>query len=209
MKSIQQFLQEALIFSDKTIITDKEKFEDGTYKCLIVLGLCGSGKTTFGKYLATQYKCKYVQLDDVCNNFLINLYGDEDWSAKYGYTETVEKHREDFQREILKLLKRTKIKSIMEGTWPLQGSPILTEKFLPYPIVFMGTSLLRSQFQWQRREWTKWWNRTRSLKKAGRKIKEAPHMFNLMRNVDKVMQDMKKKKLAQGVTVEEYKVPKL
>jgi len=52
----EYILNEGYILSDKTVSVDLNKFESGEAKKLIIIGLCGSGKTTLGEHLKKKYK---------------------------------------------------------------------------------------------------------------------------------------------------------
>jgi GTPase SAR1 family protein len=52
------YIQEGYILSDKTISVNLDDFESGKKNKLIIIGLCGSGKTSLGEYLVKKYKVK-------------------------------------------------------------------------------------------------------------------------------------------------------
>ncbi len=56
----QYILNEGYMLSDKTISVNLSKFESGEVNKLLVVGVCGSGKTTLAEYLAKKYKAKLV-----------------------------------------------------------------------------------------------------------------------------------------------------
>ena len=50
------YIQEGYLLSDKTVSINLKDFESGKKKKLLIIGLCGSGKTSLGEYLAKKYK---------------------------------------------------------------------------------------------------------------------------------------------------------
>lgn len=49
-------LQEGYVFSDKTISVNLDKFENGTNKKLLIVGVLGSGKSDLAEFLSKKYK---------------------------------------------------------------------------------------------------------------------------------------------------------
>ena len=67
--NILQLIQEAYIFSDKTISVDLHKFESGEVNKLLISGLSGAGKTSTGNYLKNKYSVPLIDTDDMIEEF--------------------------------------------------------------------------------------------------------------------------------------------
>ncbi len=70
MKNLDKYLfqlQEGFWVADKTISVDLHKFESGEKDKLLIVGECGSGKTTLTEKLVKKYNCKYHNLDNCFN----------------------------------------------------------------------------------------------------------------------------------------------
>lgn len=52
------YIQEGFLLSDRNISVNLKDFESGKKNKLIIMGLCGSGKTSLGEYLSKKYKVK-------------------------------------------------------------------------------------------------------------------------------------------------------
>ena len=65
LENIQKLIQEAYIFSDKTISVDLHKFESGEVDKLLISGLSGGGKTSTGNYLKDKYSVPLIDTDDL------------------------------------------------------------------------------------------------------------------------------------------------
>jgi len=57
------FLNESLIFNQKDIYKDFDKWESGKSNVLLVTGLSGSGKSTLAKNLAKKYNAEHFEID--------------------------------------------------------------------------------------------------------------------------------------------------
>jgi len=70
MDQINKFLNENIIFSDKTLLLDKSNFKSN--RVLIIIGISGSGKTTLGKKLAEKYNVSLIETDDWFDRQYVN-----------------------------------------------------------------------------------------------------------------------------------------
>ncbi len=68
MSNIIKLIQESIIFSDKSISIDFDKFLSGRIKKLLIVGFSGSGKTSTGKQISKIYSKSFFKIDD-CWNF--------------------------------------------------------------------------------------------------------------------------------------------
>lgn len=62
MKQLENYLellQEGYLLSDKTISVDLDEFENRKKDKLLIIGVCGSGKTSLGAHLAKKYKADF------------------------------------------------------------------------------------------------------------------------------------------------------
>ena len=63
-------LDENLIFNEKDLEINLDKFENKESNVLLVTGFSGSGKSTLANQLASKYNCIYYELD--CLDFYLN-----------------------------------------------------------------------------------------------------------------------------------------
>lgn len=137
---------EALLFNEKDIEYNVDKWKNGEIKTLFILGFIGSGKTVTSKYLSKEYNCISYALDDWRNKFRkIEIEkGNNDNRKIYS----------DFIFDVEQTVKNTKERLIIEGIDIL----FLDRKLVfDNSVIIKGTSLIISTYRA--------WIRNRKLKK--------------------------------------------
>jgi len=135
-------LNEGLIFSNKTISVDMDKFISGKSKKLLVVGPAGSGKTTIGKILAKKYKAKFVE-GDLCW---------EKSKKKYPEPPTDPEEYDDFENiyyTCLQKIVKSPTRAVIEGIGFLElftneSDDTYKKLILDMPAVIVGTSTIKS-----------------------------------------------------------------
>jgi len=136
MKVIDQYLTEALIFSQDDLAYKFDDWKSGKTNVLLVLGFAGSGKTTTGKELAKKYKCQYLSTDDDSIKELEKLW--EDLKDKHDREKAIEKWDENAHIAMMRYLKSIKKSIVIEGVhlffW------LSPQEIAKFPTIIKGTS---------------------------------------------------------------------
>jgi shikimate kinase len=194
LDDINSLIQEAYVFSDKTISVGLDEFESGEKDKLFVVGLSGGGKTTLGLYLAKKYNAKYVDTDDIHIKF--------DHYKEKEYKKHKEKVWEEFNR-IVNSNERLVIGGVGIGfAW--ENNEVPENQLLDIPVIFLGKSILKSSWDASGRD-----NKGRSLKGKNRLRQFYVFMKWNIQRFHKRTEEYKKAKIKNGGNVEEFKVPKL
>ena len=135
-------LQESFIFSDKTVVLDFDKFENGESNILLIAGISATGKTTLAERLSKELKCEFIETDLPC----FKKNSDENYDAAICYRDIFRKARSSNKRYII------------EGVlvfWSClnhkNGTNSFFEECKHIPIILLGPSVLRAAYQgWKR-----------------------------------------------------------
>ena len=145
-------------FSEKDIYVNMKLFPDDR-KILFVTGLSGSGKSTLAKKLAEKYKATYIELDLL--HFCRKPYT-ESWLKDHNFTILLQYMNEkgkspDFMvgmrrnigNAIDEILQFVQWLETQDGLFVIEGIQVpyimaKYPKYYTYPIVFKGTSKMKS-----------------------------------------------------------------
>ena len=136
-------IQEGMLFSDKTLAFDLDKFIKSKDGKLIIIGAAGSGKSTIGKKIANKYKVKYFE-GDYCWEAAEKKYPDFNNDEK-----EYSKMNDMYYKCLVKKL-QSPGKLVVEGIGFLEiynGSKEEKEFILNYPVIILGTSMLKSSLR--------------------------------------------------------------
>jgi len=142
-ESMDSWLNEAIIISDKTISIDLNDFLSGKYDKLFVIGLVASGKTTLGHKLGRKYKVNVYHTDDCWNKIIPDdpMNVNKRDMIKYG----------DKYRKCIEALLNKKEKCIIEGLGILEYPYLYKNRYSKmietYPSVIVGSSMFKSSIQ--------------------------------------------------------------
>ena len=190
-----------MLMSNKDVYIRYNKWKSGEINKLLIPGLSGSGKSTLAKKIAEEYNCYCVELDKFRGNI---YYSDEELKTDHphiyyyftkiwtkGDRHNIEKmepeeRRKEFKKFIYWLLERPE-RMVIEGA---------LEKILydndeirkTYPMVFKGTSMLKSMARMSWREfnrehpgrdpvdnllwWMKWCTKYKQMTDQHNKVRE-------------------------------------
>lgn len=163
-KEDDDMIQEGLLFNQKDIYYNFDKFENGDNNVLLITGLSGSGKSTLATQLASKYKAEYIELDlfEHCSMFENDDQLKEAGMVFYDYlSKRKELHDKLINRklkgkelgdEIYKFIKycvawcrRNKnTKFIIEG---IQIYEVFKDEAKSYPLIIKGSSAITSFFR--------------------------------------------------------------
>ena len=192
---------EGYIFGDKTIAVNLDKFKNGKFNKLLILGVCGSGKTTLSEYLSnTVYKnIKWRSID--------SMY----WRIQQEHFKGV-KRTPEIQKEIIRLVKKDTIELLKNSErWIIEGADLI-DIYKEYPqyrklilnqsMIILGMSSLESGIKAgirnMKRQGGEGWREMYWMVNIN--IKELQGPLNLIR---------KDVKNLPNVKIEEYNIPKL
>ncbi len=210
LENYLQYIQEGYILSDKTIGVNLDKFESGESNKLLIIGACGSGKSTWaeflsknmtrmvdGKYPPRLPRVKWHSIDHMYYKLV-----KKDMKA----IQTDDRHKfcEIVRKEVIKLIKNSE-RMIIEGVDFIdiyREQPQHRKLILNQPMIVLGISALRAGIR----------AGIRNMKLENREgIMELYWMTKInMRWLQKTLNLMRKdiKKLPNA-KIENYEVPKL
>ena len=190
-----------MLMSNKDVYIRFDKFQSGEINKLIIQGLSGSGKSRLARELAIRFNCPCIELDKFRGNVYYTdeeMKRDHPYIYKYFQTEFTkgdrhnitkmepEERREEFEKFVYWLLKQPE-RMVIEGA---------LEKILydndemrkTYPMVFKGTSMLKSMARMSWREfhrdhpgrdpidnllwWMKWCTKYKKMTDQHNKVRE-------------------------------------
>ena len=190
-----------MLMSNKDVYIRFDKFRTGEINKLLIPGLSGSGKSTLSRELAQRFNCPCIELDKFRGNIYYTdeeIKRDHPYIYKYFKTEFTkgdrhniakmepEERKEEFEKFIYWLLKQPE-RMVIEGA---------LEKILydnddmrkTYPMVFKGTSMLKSMARMSWREfhrdhpgrdpidnllwWMKWCTKYKKMTDQHNKVRE-------------------------------------
>jgi len=169
-------VKESVIFNEKDIYYNKEKFDSGEINLCFITAISGGGKTTIAKKIAENSNAEHYELDDLVWNkmkFTMNNmkeYGDLFYSffngigRKYWYTEDdvkdgkvkpIDNYEEFLINDFIKYCKNyanshKNKKYVVEGVWLVDFCK--PEDFKDYAFYIKGTSLLVSRWRAAKRD---------------------------------------------------------
>ena len=150
--------------SGKDVYVNFDKWKSGKNNKLFIIGMSGSGKSTLGNKLAKQYHCYVVHTDRFRGNVhyseeallkedpLVYKYFEEIWGLNKRFdvkTLPKAKRNEEFKKFVYWVLQLQE-RVIIEGA--VEKILIENEKLQTYPIIFKGTSMMKSMFRMLKRE---------------------------------------------------------
>lgn len=159
-------IQEGVIFDEKDIYYNKDKFDSGEINLCFIVGLSGSGKTTLSRKYLDQKNVEVIELDD---NMHIKGFSKENlkeygklmssfWNRPRG--DELRKRMEskddthisiwDVQHEFIDYTikfaaSHKNMKFILEGVWTLEE--FKPEELKNYAVFIKGTSSVKSTFR--------------------------------------------------------------
>ncbi len=152
-----QYIQEGYILSQSPISVGLEEFENKENDKLLIIGLCGSGKTTLAEFLSThkpfpvdnKYPLKYPKDNWIsCDTLFYRI-----WQKKFkGIKLTKELKKQltiETQKEVIKILKSPK-RTILEGVELIEiyrDFPQYRKLILNQSIILLNTSTIMSSIQ--------------------------------------------------------------
>ena len=137
--NILQLIQEAYIFSDKTISVDLHKFESGEVDKLLISGLSGAGKTSTGNYLSKLYNVDVFDTDIIHRKISKEYPRD-----KYSEEIRIDKFKNEF-KDILLNNKQLIICGVGIGSI-YHYNKDLQSFILSQPFIFLGKSALKGSW---------------------------------------------------------------
>lgn len=157
-----------MLMSNKDVYIRFDKFRTGEINKLLIPGLSGSGKSTLARELAKKYNCPCIELDKFRGQTYYTddeIKRDHPYIYKYFQTEFTkgdrhniakmepEERREEFYKFIYWLLKQPE-RMVIEGA--LEILLYLDDDMRKtYPMVFKGTSMLKSMARMSWREFNR------------------------------------------------------
>ena len=137
-------VQEALVFSDKTVYVGMGEFVRNEKPILFITGFSGSGKSTLGKVLAKKHKAKYIALDEYIQKRVKGIV-QETYEIPDDYDEQAKK----IFVNLLKNLHKLKGKYVIEGIDVLShiDDRVVADTLSNYPAVIMGLSAMKSTYR--------------------------------------------------------------
>lgn len=118
-------IQEGYLLSDKTISVDLHKFENKENNKLLIVGVCGSGKTTLAEYLAKKYK-------------VVSIISDTDYN---------------YMKDGLKNSKRIIIEGAQIATF-YKEEPSYRKLIINQPMILIGMSAIKAGLKADKRDQT-------------------------------------------------------
>lgn len=207
-------LNEGYVLSDKTISVNLDKFESGESNKLLIIGVCGSGKTTWAEFLsknmARMVKGKYpARLPRVKWRSIDTMYWtlSQKTDFKDIQNDTEAKKaliRKLVRKEVIKLLKNND-RMIIEGADFIdiyRDEPQYRKLILNQPMIVLGISALRAGIKAGIRNMNR---------EGGEGIRELYWMSMININDLQGPLNMMRKDITKlsNVNIEGYRIPKL
>ena len=185
---MQNYILEAYLLSDETIIIDFDKFKRGGR--LFIIGFAGSGKSSIGYSLWHKYKMNVCTLDDAWAK------DGEPYKDAKGVWKNFVANADNMMFDMLNNKQRCRV---VEGIQLLY--PPLEQYALPIMMreacVIMGKSAIKSAFDAARR----------NKKEYGMSFKGSfKAVFKTNRQMLKHIDDFRKKRIKAAKTVEPFKL---
>jgi len=149
---VNQFLNESILFSDKTVSCDLHTWGKNK-NTLFIVGLPGSGKSTIGKVMAKKYNAEYFELDQLWKD-IVQKYHPE-WNPFEGGPNPMDP--KTFAKHSIVAIKdkmRKSNKLILEGVQIIgfwNKVPLFKKMISSYPCIILGDSILKSAWRSTRR----------------------------------------------------------
>jgi len=208
-------LNEGYLLSDKTIAVNLQDFESGKKNKLLLVGVMGSGKTTWaeflsknkaymvdGRYPARLPRVKWISLDSLW--WRIGQKHFKQYTNKNMPKKAKAKMEELFSNEVYRFLNNNE-RMIIEGislVVDVFDIPKIKKSILKQPMIIMGMSALRAGLRGGKR------NMGREGGEGWRELYWMPKI-----NMREVEPDLKKfRKIVKGlpnVVIEPYEIPSL
>ena len=195
----QYIINEGYVLSDKTISVNLSEFESGKNNKLLVIGVMGSGKTTWAEHLAKRMKVKWRSIDSMYYALHKKYF-----KGKPGIPENKRALNIMVRKEVIKILQGNE-RLIMEGVDFIdiyREQPGYRKLMLKQSMILMGMSSLRGGIRGGQR------NMSREGGEGWRELYWMPkiNMKELESTLKLLRKDAKK---IPGAKIEAYEIPSL
>ena len=156
----EEIILESYFRDSKTVTHNLENFRNHKTNTILVVGNAGSGKTTYANLLKRDFNFKIINLDDIANN-----------------------DPRQVEKGVQIIFKQYSQPTIIEGVLIAaiyNEYPRLRKQILSYPLVIMGTSVIKSTY--------------RSIKRDGLKSNNITFNKKLEKIIQQMRDDIKKEK---------------
>jgi cytidylate kinase len=140
--SVLHNMEATIIFSDNDIIIDLSRYEKGLCDKILIVGFSGSGKSVLAEKLSAKYNLPVLSTDDIWDKV------EDKFGSDYYESDDYDDAVDFFNDKLMEYIKH-KRNVIIEGL--NIADPIFYKESIKYPLVFMGTSAIKSSIRAIRR----------------------------------------------------------